>query len=290
MIYLNDFCEYFGGVIGIEPGYIMSIILTIISIIFFKAIKLCLNNIFSTYDTRKAFTMYQKSNVILTILNAFVIFFVWDKYIHNIITIISFISAAMTLALRDFIYNFCAGIYIKVRKPFSVENRIEVKDIKGDVVSLNALSFEVLEVGAGINGDQSTGRIVNIPNSVVITDPLKNYDKNFKYIWTELTVRTKLDVDIEATKAKLLEIVKSNEVVKRIPVKMESEMEDISLDYRIYYNKLDPIVYCRVVENHIEFYLRYLVHPKKTRYVEDDIWIKILQANKEGIIKLDDGK
>ena len=234
--------------------------------------------------------MYQKSNVILTILNAFVIFFVWDKYIHNIITIISFISAAMTLALRDFIYNFCAGIYIKVRKPFSVENRIEVKDIKGDVVSLNALSFEVLEVGAGINGDQSTGRIVNIPNSVVITDPLKNYDKNFKYIWTELTVRTKLDVDIEATKAKLLEIVKSNEVVKRIPVKMESEMEDISLDYRIYYNKLDPIVYCRVVENHIEFYLRYLVHPKKTRYVEDDIWIKILQANKEGIIKLDDGK
>ena len=290
MTYIQDFCTYIASIIGIDAGYIMSFILTILSIIFFKAIKVCLNNIFSAYEPRKAFSMYQKSNVIMTIINMVVIFLIWDKYIHNIITIISFISAAMTLALRDFVYNFCAGLYIKIKKPFLVEHRIEVNDIKGDVVSLNTFSFELLEVGNTVNGEQSTGRIVNIPNSVVITSPLKNYEKNFKYIWMELTVRTKLDIDIEETKANLLDIVNSNEVIKRIPKKMENEMEDISLDYRIYYNKLTPIVYCRVVENHIEFYLRYLVHPKKTRYVEDDIWTKILKANKEGSLKLDDGK
>ena len=171
-----------------------------------------------------------------------------------------------------------------------MEHRIEVNDIKGDVVCLNALSFELLEVGNSVNADQSTGRIINIPNSVALTSSIKNYEKSFKYIWAELTVKTKMDIDIEQTKDKLLEIVNSNEVVKRIPKKMENEIEDISLDYRIYYNKLEPIVYCRVVDNHVEFYIRYLVHPKKIRYVEDDIWTKILQANKEGIIKLDDGK
>lgn len=290
MNYIKDFCQYLSGVTGIDSGILFAITLTFISWAIIKVIKICLKNIFSPYEPRMAFTMYQKSNVILTIINLIIIIMIWDKYIDNIITIISFVSAAMTLALRDFVYNFCAGIYIKIKKPFSLEHRIEVNDIKGDVVSLNALSFEVLEVGNNINADQSTGRIINIPNSVAITSPIKNYEKNFKYIWAELTVKTKIDIDINATKAKLLEIVKSNEVVKRIPKKMETEMEEISLDYHIYYNKLDPIVYCRVVDSHVEFYIRYLVHPKKIRYVEDDIWTKILKANKEGAIALDDGK
>lgn len=290
MNHIQEFCVFLGEKTGIDSGILFAITLTIMSWAFIKVIKMCLKNIFGAYEARKAFTMYQKSNVILTIFNTLVIIMIWDKYIDNIITIISFISAAMTLALRDFVYNFFAGLYIKIKKPFSLEHRIEVNDIKGDVVSLNAFSFELLEVGNNINADQSTGRIINIPNSVALTSPVKNYEKNFKYIWAELTVKTKIDVDIEATKTKLLEIVNSNEVVKRIPKKMETEIEDISLDYRIYYNKLDPIVYCRVVDNHLEFYMRYLVHPKKTRYVEDDIWTKILQANKEGTLKLDDGK
>ena len=88
------------------------------------------------------------------------------------------------------------------------------------------------------------------------------------------------------TKKKLLEIINQNEVVKRIPKKMQSEMEEISLDYRIYYNKLDPIVYMKVVDSHMEFFIRYLVHPKKNRYVEDDVWTKILELHREGIITL----
>ena len=244
----------------------------------------------SPLEPRKAFSVYQKINIVLTIIDLFIIFIIWNRFLDNIITIISFVSAALTLALRDFVYNFFAGIYIKVKKPFAVEDRIEVDEIKGDVVSINALSFEVLEVGNDLNAGQSTGLIVNIPNSVALTSPLKNYEKNFKYIWSEIMVRSKIGVNIEETKKILLDIVNSNEVVKRIPRKMESEIEDISLDYRIYYNKLDPIIYCRVVETHVEFYIRYLDQNKKTRYVEDDIWSKILEAHKEGKIILDDGK
>lgn len=287
---LKDFCDFIAESTGLDSGVLYVILLTIIAGAFIKIVKMILKKVFGKYDARTAYTMYQKSNVVLTIIYAFLTLLIWDQYIDNVITIISFISAAMTLALRDFVYNFFAGIYIKIKKPFSLEHRIELNDIKGDVVSLNAFSFEILEVGNNVNADQSTGRIINIPNSLALTSPLKNYEKNFKYIWNELTVRTKLDCDIELTKEKLLEIVNSNEVVKRIPKKMENEMEDISLDYRIYYNKLDPIIYCRVVDTHLEFYIRYLVHPKKTRYVEDDIWSKIIQAYKEGIIKLDDGK
>ena len=54
------------------------------------------------------------------------------------------------------------------------------------------------------------------------------------------------------------------ESTKRIPQKMETEMEDISLDYRIYFNKLKPIIYTSVVDDHIELSIRFLRH--KTTY------------------------
>ena len=43
--------------------------------------------------------------------------------------ILPFVSAALTLALREVITNWFAGIYIKIKKPFRLEDRIEV-DIK----------------------------------------------------------------------------------------------------------------------------------------------------------------
>lgn len=231
------------------------------------------------FEQKKAFRYYQTTNIILTMINVIIIFVLWDKYLDNIITIISFVSAALTLALRELIFNFFAGIYIKMKKPFVVEDRIEVNGIKGDVINISSLNFEILEVDNNGNSSQSTGIAITIPNSFALTTPIKNEDKNFKYIWSEIVVKTTLDADVEETKKKLLEIIKQNEVVKRIPKKMQNEMEDISLDYRIYYNKLDPIVYMKVVDSHMEFSIRYLVHPKKNRYVEDDVWSKILKLH-----------
>lgn len=287
---IEKICDFLESKMGISSEILLALLLTLISYLIIKLVKICLRNILSgVYEQKRAFALYQKFNVILTIINCIIIFMIWDKYLNNIITIISFVSAALTLALRELIFNFFAGIYIKVKKPFVVEDRIELNDIKGDVISISALSFELLEVGNNINGDQSTGIIINVPNSFSLTQPIKNYEKNFKYIWSEITVKTTFESDINSIKELLLEIINSNEVVKRIPKKMENEIEDISLDYRIYYNKLEPIIYSKVVDNHIEFYIRYLVHPKKNRYVEDDVWTKILEANKEGKIKLYEG-
>ena len=192
----------------------------------------------------------------------------------------------LTLALRELIFNFFAGIYIKMRKPFAIEDRIEINNIIGDVVNINALSFEVLEVNDKSNGEQSTGRIISFPNGFALNNPVKNYVKEFKYIWDELNVRITLDSDIKKTKNILYRIVNNNEIVKNIPKKMENEINNISIDYRIYFNKLKPIIYTSIVDNYIELSIRFLVHPKKIRVVENDIWLKIIDSYQNGQIKL----
>ena len=157
-----------------------------------------------------------------------------------------------------------------------MEDRIEINDVIGDVVVINLLSFKVLEVSDKENGEQSNGKIVNIPNSYIFSYALKNYTTAFKYIWDEINVNIPLEADLEATKKIILKIVNNNEVIKEIPKKMDKQVSDASLEYRIYYNHLEPIIYTRVNNNHIELSVRFLVHPKKMRNVENDIWIKIL--------------
>ena len=92
--------------------------------------------------------------------------------------------------------------------------------------------------------------------------------------------------DIEETKSIIYQILDSNEILKEIPKKMEDQVDDVTVEYRIYYNKLEPIIYTRINESHIELSLRYLVHPKKIRIVQNEIYLKILKEYKKGNIDL----
>ena len=210
-------------------------------------------------SSRKKYLFNKKVQLISSIVVSLFLVLIWESHIKNLITLISFISAGITIALREIILNFFAGIYIRLNKPFTLEDRIEINGLKGDVVNINTTNFEVLEIGDRVNGEQSTGRIVHVPNSLVFSHPLKNYVKAFKYIWNEITVKIDLDSDIKKTKRLLYKIVKKNSVIKEIPNKMETQVHDASADYRIYFNNLEPIIYTSVVDEHIELYIRYLL-------------------------------
>ncbi len=212
--------------------------------------------------------------------------FLWGKYLRNFLTIISFISAGFTIALRDVILNLFAGIYIKTVKPFSVEDRIEINNYKGDVVNINTLNFELLEVDNKDFMGQSTGVITHVPNSTIFSHPLRNYDKAFKYIWNEIVVNVPLDFNIEKVRKTLYKIVSKNNVIDKVPENVKKDIKDISTDYRIYYSEFTPVVYCKVVGDYVEYTIRYLVDPRTARYVHSSIWKHILIAHQKGEIKL----
>lgn len=283
---LKSISNYINNSIGNE--YIYLAILTLASYVLIKLITNVICKIYISFNnnSRDRYMYKKKINLMSNTIILIAIFFIWESHLANLITVISFISAGATIALREIIFNFFSGIYIKIKKPFRLEDRIEIGENKGDVVNISTLSFEILEIGDEINGDQSTGKIIHLPNSLILTSPLTNYVKAFKYIWTEITVKIPLDADLRESKKVLYKIVNNNQIVKRIPQKMRNQINSASLDYRIYFNKFDPIIYTKVVDMHTELYIRYLVHPKKARNVEDEIWCSILNAYKNGEIVL----
>ena len=99
---------------------------------------------------------------------------------------------------------------------------------------MHALGFEMLEIGERVNAEQSSGRIVHVPNSYIFTKTLKNYTKVFKYIWNEMKLDIELDSDIEKTKEIIYDILHNNEVLKEIPKKTEDAVEEEIFEYRVF--------------------------------------------------------
>lgn len=283
----EEICSTLAKATTLDEKYIVLLLTSLVVIFIFRILKVLGKKVIQKITTgRREFVSNQAYQVTLNILEILVFIFLFDDYIKGLMTFISVISAAMTIALRDFILNFFCGIYIKFKKPFKVEDRIQIEDTKGDVMSISAFSFEILEVSTKEDNGQSTGIVIHYPNSIIASKPVKNINKGFKYIWDEIVVKISLEADLENDKKEIYKIVNSLDTIKSIPKKMKNLINDVNTTNRIYFNKFDPIIYTKIVDDHVELNVRFLMHPKKARYIESVIWDKIYLAYKAKKINL----
>ncbi|MEG1141182.1 MAG: mechanosensitive ion channel [Clostridia bacterium] len=279
---LRNVSDMLSAFSGISSNVIYFTIVSIIIAIIVNLIKIIIINFTheKIKDAKSKYVYNKTANMISNVIIIILIIMVWEPYFKSIITFLSFLSAGVAISLKDIILNFFAGIYIKIAKPFIIEDRIELNNTKGDVINITNLSFDVLEIDNRIHSEQSTGRIVHIPNSYVFLYPLINYVKGFKYIWVEMKVCFTVDSDIRTAKKLLYEIIEKN-VKADIIEKMEDQIEIASANYRIYFNELEPIIYTAINNGHVETYMRFLSHPKKHRNIENDIWCDIIETFKD---------
>lgn len=283
---MGNIIESISNFTGLETTIVTLFFRTVIFWLLLEILKKLLLNYYKNLNNRKGYHYSQKTKVIISFSKFIAVALIWSAYITNLLTLISVLSAAFTIALRDLIWNYFCGIYIRFSKPFEIEDRIEINNFKGDVINLNALSFELLEVNNETFIGQSTGVITHVPNSVIFSHSLRNYNKAFKYIWDEIDVHIPLDLPLDKVKATLYRIVNNNDVIKEIPNNLKHDLTEINNNYRIYYNSVEPVIYTKVMGDYVIYTVRYLVHPKRARYVNSSIWKYILLAHQEGEITL----
>lgn len=66
------------------------------------------------------------------------------------------------------------------KRPFDVGDRIQIAGFAGDVVDIRIFEFTLLEIGNWVDADQSTGRVVHIPNQKLLTEPIANYTAEYR--------------------------------------------------------------------------------------------------------------
>lgn len=228
-------------------------------------------------QTKNVKTRYQwKRTLSMTIplIGIVLVGSVWIEAFRQFGAFLGLFSAGLAIALKDPLTNLAGWVFIMFRKPFVVGDRVQIGQHAGDVVDIRLFQFTILEIGNWVDADQSTGRIIHIPNGKVFMEAQANYSTGFEYIWNELRVRLTFESNWEKAKNILQQII--NEYAADISKDAEKEIFEASKNYMIYYKHLTPIVYTKVKEYGVELTVRYLCNPRKRRGSEHEIWQNIL--------------
>ena len=98
------------------------------------------------------------------------------------------LSAALGWALQKPIVGMAAWIMIAMKRPFTIGDRVSIKGIVGDIADISLNHIYLAEVGGTIDGEEQSGRIVMIPNSLLFEIEIINYTKTDEYVLDEVTV------------------------------------------------------------------------------------------------------
>ena len=264
--------------LNLSPELFEKIVLTLVIVVVLSLGRILVNIIVKRRiaDAMKAYRWRRTILYAYTMLLIVWIGAIWIKGIASLATFMGLASAGVAIAMHDTIANLAGWFFIIWRKPFKVGDRIEIGDIAGDVIDIRIFQFSMVEIGNWVDADQSTGRIVHVPNSRVLREPLANYHIGFEYIWNEIPVRITFESAWKKAKGLLQDIAIEN--VEHLSKGAQEQIRLAAKKYFIFFNKFTPIVYTTVKDYGVLLTIRCLVNPRQRRSTEQQIWEATLDA------------
>jgi small-conductance mechanosensitive channel len=182
----------------------------------------------------------------------------------------------VAIALHAPLTNFAGWVFLTVRRPFTVGDRIQIGEHAGDVIDLRLFAFSLVEIGNWVDADQSTGRILHIPNGKVFQETVANYTQGFNFIWDEIPVTVTFESDWRKAKELLTEIAGRHAALTREDA--ARQVREAANKFLIKYEHLTPIVWTTVADIGVTLTIRFLTDPRRRRSAEVAIWEEILDA------------
>lgn len=264
--------------IGLNPSVQLQIIKTIVILlmtaIFYSSIKKLL---YRTIENTKIYYNTKKIISYLAVLFATIIIGrVWFRGVSSLTNFIGLFSAGIAIAMKDLIMNIAGWIFIMSSTPFRVGDRIEIEGISGDVIDIKLFDFTLMEIGNWIKADQSTGRMVSIPNRDIFNNALFNYNQGIPFVWSEIEVGITYESDWRKAKKILQEIAYKHG--EKIHKAAEKSIREATKRLMISNSNLDPTVYTSSNENGVLLTIRYMCYYRNKRSVKQKVWEDILTA------------
>lgn len=270
--FFNSIADFFQS----SPVVTSQILKTLVVIFILWLIRsLTLRVVHKNVESKRTTYKWRKN---LTYISAFIgiilISQIWFSALGNLSTYFGLLSAGLAIALKDPVTDLAAWLFIIWRKPFDVGDRIELGKSKGDVIDIRPFKFTILEIGNWVDADQSTGRVIHIPNHTVFTEQLANYTSDFQFIWNEIGIMVTFESDWKKAKEILSTI--AEEESKDFIEQAKEQIKRAAKSYLIEYRYLTPIVYTNVKDSGVMLSIRYLTDPRRRRGSAQAIWERAL--------------
>lgn len=227
-------------------------------------------------DPSRRYIATKTIDYLLGLVSVLVLLRIWLGGISGLAASIGIISAGLAIALHAPLTNLAGWIFLTIRRPFVVGDRIQIGDHAGDVIDMRLFAFSLVEIGNWVDADQSTGRILHIPNGQVFQQTVANYTQGFNFIWDEMPVTVTFESDWRKAKRILTEIIGRHNAIESKHA--QQEVRKAASKFLIKYEHLTPIVWTSVADIGVTLTIRYLTDPRRRRSTENAIWEDVLDA------------
>lgn len=225
---------------------------------------------------RDRYTLRKTVSILVTVLAIASLVAIWIERTSTLFIAYGIFSAGVAIALQDVLRNIAGGILLILTRPFRAGDRIQVEDTVGDVLDIGSLSTTLMEIREWIDADQYTGRILSIPNSFVLTKTIKNYTRDYSFIWDE--ARFLLIYGSNWKKAEEIALEAAGPIVGEFEDLARKELMLMGQQYFLTTYEVQRRLFMKMEENWIEMRLRYVVEPRKRRVISHLLISSILEA------------
>ncbi len=273
---MDQLAEWLSSSMGISPDVALKLVSSAAVILFFWAVRALVLRIvwWRVDDLRSRYNWRKVSAYISVTIGFLIVGRIWLTGFQAFATFAGLVSAGIAIALKDTVANIAGWVFIVWRRPFAPGDRIQIGELIGDVIDVRVFQFSLLEVGGWVDSDQSTGRVVHVPNGMLMSTPLANYGAGFEYIWNEIPVLVTFESDWRKAKGILLSI--ATERAENLSEKAAQRIRESSKKFMIFYKTFTPTVYTSVKDSGVLLTIRYLCQPRERRGSTHVIWEDVL--------------
>jgi len=237
--------------------------------------------IFKRYASRHIIDSEQSYHIrkLITLAGYFIIviflLIVFYQRLRGLTIAFGVIGAGIAFSLQEVIGSIAGWLAINSKNFYKIGDRVQLGDIKGDVIDISILRTTIMELGEWVEADLYTGRIVQISNSFVFKSPVYNYSGDFPFIWDKIIIPVQYGCNYKLAREIIDKVV--CEVVGEYINEANTAWENMLRKYLVERARIEPMITIIANDNWVEFTARYIIDYKKRVVTKDLLFTRILE-------------
>jgi small-conductance mechanosensitive channel len=226
---------------------------------------------------------YRRRNFFTTIVvfaAGIAVAILWARTLKQTGTFLGLLGAGLAVALREPLLSLAGRMAVFSGHMYTAGDRIEIQKMIGDVIDIGFFYTRMLEIGSWIGGDQYSGRVLLIPNSVIFGSPILNYTQYLSCIWDEVTLPITYQSNVDRATKILMDV--GGQYTEAFLKDAQRELDEMKRKFLVPKLEFEPMVYVKVTSNWVQLTMRYVVEAKKRRaassYIYKEVFSRVQQA------------
>ncbi|MFV2022142.1 mechanosensitive ion channel domain-containing protein [Micromonospora sp. LOL_023] len=239
-------------------------------------------------DTHNRYFLRKAVHYLAVVVLLVALAVLWRPFAGRLGLVVGLLAAGLALAMQEVIGAFAGWISILTGGQYRVGDRIQMCDVRGDVLDITPLRTRILESGsavdpdAWIRGRQYTGRVVSLSNRFVLTTPVYNSSTIIDHLWEELTLPIGYQHDWHLAERIMREEAESISATSQA----QQAIAQMRHRYPVSEAEVDPRVFVKATPHCVELSARFVVPVRSARQVRDQVTRRVLDRFTEAGLRV----